>query len=175
MQDDPSPSRPDGPAPPAFARLVAALSLLAGAAVFGACSLVLALLGLGVPFLLAAPGVSALAGLALFAVLRDRVLRPFEALARGGADRLPPEFDALGRELRDARAQRSRLQEMDAAAAALRHNLRGALSPALMMADRLIAHADPAVQRAGEIVVRSIDRATALITATKRDPPPGGP
>ena len=62
-----------------------------------------------------------------------------------------------------------------AAAAALRHNLRGALSPALMMADRLIAHGDPAVQRAGEIVVRSIDRATALITATKRDLPPSGP
>ena len=96
---------------------------------------------------------------------------------------LPPPFvvdarppgPSVHREVRDARAQRSRMQEMDAAAAALRHNLRGALSPALMMADRLIAHGDPAVQRAGEIVVRSIDRATALITATKRDLPPSGP
>ena len=175
MQDNPPPPRPNGPAPPALARLVAVLSLLAVAVVFGACSLVLALLGLGVPFLLAAPGVSALAGLALFAVLRDRVLRPFGALARGGSDRLPPELDAISRELREARALQSRLQEMDDAAAVLRHNLRGALSPALMMADRLIAHKDPAVQRAGEIVVRSIDRATALIAATKRDLPPGSP
>ena len=64
---------------------------------------------------------------------------------------------------------------MDAATATLRHNLRGALSPALMMADRMAAHADPAVQRAGQIVVRSIERATALISATRRDPDPAPP
>ena len=186
MQADSSPSNPppsplpdpapDPVLPRPFARLVARLSLLAVAGVFGACSLVLALLGLGVPFLLAAPGVSALAGLALFAALRDRVARPLDALARGGSDGtlpdLPPSLAAIGRELRDARAQRSRLQETDAAAASLRHNLRGALSPALMMSDRLIAHEDPAVRRAGEIVARSIDRATTLISATRREPAP---
>ncbi len=170
MQVEQSPSDPDPPR--FFARLAVRVSILAGAGVFGACGLVLALLGLGVPFLLAAPGVSALAGLALFAVLRDRVARPLDALALGDLDRLPPGFDAIGRELRDARAQRSRVQESDAAVATLRHNLRGALSPALMMSDRLIAHEDPPVRRAGEIVARSIDRATALIAATRRDPAP---
>ena len=96
---------------------------------------------------------------------RERVLQL--VLTRG-----PVSAAEIGRELREAREQRSRLQGIDAAAAALRHNLRGALSPALMMADRLSAHEDPAVQRAGTIVVRSIDRATALIDATRQGPAP---
>jgi hypothetical protein len=50
----------------------------------------------------------------------------------------------------------------------LRHDIRGALSPALLTADRLLTHADPAVQRAGDIVVRAVERAAALLS----DPPP---
>ena len=80
MRVDPASPDPDRPAPRALARFVVVLSVVAVAAVFGACSLVLALLGLGVPFLLAALGVSALAGLALYATLRDRVLQPLDAL-----------------------------------------------------------------------------------------------
>ncbi len=49
----------------------------------------------------------------------------------------------------------------------LRHDIRGALSPALLTADRLLTHADPAVQRAGDIVVRAVERAAALLS----DPP----
>ena len=45
----------------------------------------------------------------------------------------------------------------------LRHDLRGALSPALLTADRLISHQDPKVRRAGEIMVKSVDRASALL------------
>ncbi len=45
----------------------------------------------------------------------------------------------------------------------LRHDLRGALSPALLTADRLISHADPKVRRAGEIIVKSVDRASTLL------------
>lgn len=172
MKVDAPSYRPDAPAPSGMARFAAGISVLAVAVVFGACSAVLALLGVGVPFLLAATGVAGLAGLALFAALRARVLRPIELLARGGAGSLPPELDAISRELQEARDRRTRLQELDASASALRHDLRGALSPALMMADRLAAHDDPAVQRAGEIVGRSIDRATALIAPTRRDPAP---
>jgi hypothetical protein len=50
----------------------------------------------------------------------------------------------------------------------LRHDIRGALSPALLTADRLLTHADPAVQRAGDIVVRAVERAAALLS----DPAP---
>ena len=50
----------------------------------------------------------------------------------------------------------------------LRHDIRGALSPALLTADRLLTHADPAVQRAGDIVVRAVERAATLLS----DPAP---
>jgi hypothetical protein len=47
-----------------------------------------------------------------------------------------------------------------ARAAELRHDLRGLLSPAMMVADRLIEHEDPAVRRAGEVVLRTVERIT---------------
>ncbi len=50
----------------------------------------------------------------------------------------------------------------------LRHDLRGALSPALLTADRLLTNSDPAVKRAGEIMVHAVERAAALMA----DPPP---
>ncbi len=47
---------------------------------------------------------------------------------------------------------------------ALRHDLRGILSPAMLIADRLLAHPDPAVQRAGDVINRTVERATARLT-----------
>jgi len=49
----------------------------------------------------------------------------------------------------------------------LRHDIRGALSPALLTADRLLANRDPAVQRAGDIIVRAVEKVSALLA----DPP----
>ena len=45
----------------------------------------------------------------------------------------------------------------------LRHDIRGALSPVLLVADRLVNHADPAVKRSGDIMVRTVERATSLL------------
>ncbi len=45
----------------------------------------------------------------------------------------------------------------------LRHDLRGALSPALLTADRLLANPDPSVKRAGQIMVQAIERASTLM------------
>jgi sensor domain CHASE-containing protein len=53
----------------------------------------------------------------------------------------------------------------------LRHDLRGALSPALLSADRLLASDDPATRHAGEIIVRAVDRATAMMDATRAASP----
>lgn len=131
------------------------LSALAVAVVFGACSTVLALMGVGVPFVLAALGVSVIAGGALCLVLQARGARQRESR--------PPAPEPLPDDRDQAVAQ-----QVNAATATLRHDLRGALSPALLMADRLTTNPDPAVQRAGEVVVRSIDRATALIA--RKDP-----
>jgi hypothetical protein len=64
---------------------------------------------------------------------------------------------------------------------ALRHDLRGILSPAMLIADRLQSHADPAVQRAGAVVMRTVERAAARLAETKEGqgalppgPKPGG-
>lgn len=127
------------------------ISALAVMAVFGACSAVLALMGVGVPFLLAALGLSVLAGGALYATLQAWVARQREM--QGSPDQEP---SAPG-------GDQALLAEVEAATTTLRHDLRGVLSPALLMADRLAGNPDPAVQRAGEVIVRSIDRATALI------------
>ena len=60
-----------------------------------------------------------------------------------------------------------RLAEMEAHTATLRHDIRGILSPALLTADRLLNHADPGVKRAGELMVRTVERTTARLAETK--------
>ncbi len=43
---------------------------------------------------------------------------------------------------------------------ALSHALRNALSPAMMVAESLSEHADPAVRRGAKIILASLDKAT---------------
>ncbi len=57
----------------------------------------------------------------------------------------------------------------------IRHDVRGALSPALLASDRLLASADPAVKRSAEIVVRSVDRAITLLADNPDANPPADP
>ncbi|GAC1347864.1 MAG: hypothetical protein NVSMB18_34280 [Acetobacteraceae bacterium] len=128
------------------------IGLVGGVAAFGAASAVLAALGLGVPFLLAALVAACGAGLLIQAVAGWAVrARP--------ASRLPvPPGPAL----------EGRIRLLEDSTAHLRHDLRGVLSPALMMADRLLRNEDPAIRRAGQAVVRSIERATTLLAENKR-------
>lgn len=120
---------------------------LGAALAFAAVFLSLALAGGGLPLWLAALIAAACVGL---------VLRAFD-LPRPGSSAASPEAEAL----------RARLDSYRAEVSALRHDLRGVLSPAMMMTDRLLSHEDPAVQRAGAAVVRSIERATALLASNK--------
>ena len=53
------------------------------------------------------------------------------------------------------------------ALSSLRHDLNGILSPALLIADRLAAHADPAVQKAAEVVATTVERAAARVAKAK--------
>lgn len=49
----------------------------------------------------------------------------------------------------------------------LGHELRNILGPAMMMAERVAEHPDPAMRHAGAIILDSLDRATSAIrTAT---------
>ncbi len=134
------------------------LSVLAGASAFGAIGALLALVGLGLPFVLAALLAATAAGLVQFAAQRRVQLRPGTPAPSRTEDELRMQLGAY----------RSHT-------AALRHDLRGVLSPALMVSDRLLNHADPAVQRAGTAVVRSIERATDLLANSKDLMQPGTP
>lgn len=134
------------------------LSFLAGVSAFGAIGAVLALVGLGLPFVLAALLAATAAGLVQFAAQRLAPLHPATAAPPRAEEELRMELGAYR-----------------AHTAALRHDLRGVLSPALMVSDRLLNHADPAVQRAGTAVVRSIERATALLANSKDSMQPGTP
>ncbi len=49
----------------------------------------------------------------------------------------------------------------------LRHDVRGMLAPALMVSDRLLAHPDPDVKRAGEVVARTVQRVTDRLAEDK--------
>ena len=61
------------------------------------------------------------------------------------------------------------LQNALAANSQLRHDIRGALSPALLVADRLTGHAEPGVVKAGNTVVRAVQRATEILEANKAE------
>ena len=123
--------------------------LVGAASAFGASGAVLALMGAGAPFLPAALGASACAGLVLYGLMRA------EAAAPGDA------------------AEQARIDALQMQMSSLRHDLRGALSPALIVSDRLIANADPTVRKAGETVARSVEQASALITPAETREPPG--
>ena len=128
------------------------LSILGAFAAFGAIGATLALVGVGVPFLPAALAMSVAVGLVQW--LAQRLIRRPRAV-------FAPASSA------DEAQLHQQLEEYRTHSAVLRHDLRGVLSPALMMSDRLLKHPDPAVQRAGTAVVRSIERATALLATSK--------
>lgn len=125
------------------------IPLIGAGSAFGASGVVLALMGIGAPFLVAALGASVCAGLLLYGVMP----RPGPAA------------------LSYASVQ-ARIDAIEARASSLRHDLRGALSPALIVSDRLAVSADPSVRKAGEAVIRSIERASALITASRAEDNP---
>lgn len=65
-----------------------------------------------------------------------------------------------------------RLADLEAATASLRHDVRGMLAPALLVTDRLLAHSDPKVVKAGETVVKAIRRAEQRLIETRPDDVP---
>ena len=85
------------------------------------------------------------------------------------------ELAALQRELRAALWRNARLAALGAAMSRASHDLRGILSPALLAAERLQSHEDQRVSRAGDVLVRAVERATALVRRTvefAREGPP---
>ncbi len=52
----------------------------------------------------------------------------------------------------------ARIGELEAGMSSLRHDIRGILSPAMLMADTICGHADPRVRRIGALVVDAVQR-----------------
>ena len=95
---------------------------------------------------------AAIGALATAAIYRSR-------LAANGS-----EFAAMRSSLDKAAVAEGKLAEMRSAASVLRHDLRGILSPALLSADRLANSQDAAVRKAADIVIRSVERASARLS-----------
>ena len=130
--------------PPRIQPGLTTLAVAGGLAAFAACGLSLALLGVGLPYALGAALSGVGAALLIYGLgrwLQARVPAP-----------LPVEDPAV-----------ARLATLEREMSTLRHELRGALSPALMVSDRLLKSEDPLIRRAGDTVVRSVERAAALI------------
>jgi len=99
---------------------------------------------------------------------RRRPVRDDEVSAAGR------ELAAMQRELRAALWRNARLAALGVAVAKVNHDLRGILSPALLTAERLQGHDDPRVRRAGDTLIRTVERAAELTRRSldfARDPP----
>ena len=68
----------------------------------------------------------------------------------------------------------SRIDALETLVSRTRHDLNGALTPALMVADRLRGSDDQAMKIAGEKIAASILRATDILKATRDLVPPRG-
>jgi signal transduction histidine kinase len=86
------------------------------------------------------------------------------------------ELGAMQYELRAALWRNARLAALGTVVAKVSHDLRGILTPALLVAERLELNPDPKVKRAGETLVLAVDRATDLVRRTldyaREGPPP---
>ena len=92
------------------------------------------------------------------------LLRPEpEAAARGA--------EALRAALEASKIASDQITALIEATARLRHDLNGILSPTLLTADHLLAHEDATVRRAGEIMVKTVERATTRLAETRDQAP----
>jgi signal transduction histidine kinase len=101
----------------------------------------------------------------------DVTILPDDEMAVAGR-----ELAAMQHELRTALWRNARLAGLGTVVAKVSHDLRGILTPALLSAERLQMHADPRVQRAGDVLAQAVDRAADLVRRTleyaREGPPP---
>jgi hypothetical protein len=60
----------------------------------------------------------------------------------------------------------ARIEELEKLVSALRHDLRGAITPAALIADRLRQNSDPAVQRSAARIAEVVERILVRLNAT---------
>jgi hypothetical protein len=60
----------------------------------------------------------------------------------------------------------ARVDELEKLVSALRHDLRGAITPAALIADRLRHNSDPAIQRSAARIAEVVERVLLRLNAT---------
>lgn len=132
--------------------------------------------------------VAAAAGVLLYGALTRALVRPLRRLTesitafRGDPERSAAfdfagagndeiavagrELAAMQRELRAALWRNARLAALGTSVAKISHDLRGILSPALLTAERLQMSKEASIKRAGDTLVRAVERATDLVRRT---------
>ena len=99
-------------------------------------------------------------GLAAFAVMSRMLARE-----RGVSRVLRAQRD-------EAAGAHVKLAELQGQISALRHDVRSILSPALLVADRLMSNQDAGIKRAGEVMIRTVERAVSRLAETRIDQHP---
>jgi hypothetical protein len=66
----------------------------------------------------------------------------------------------------------SRVDQLEKLVSSLRHDIRGAITPVSLMADRLKLNGDLAIQRSGTIIDEAIARILRTLNATYEQVPP---
>jgi signal transduction histidine kinase len=103
---------------------------------------------------------------------------PLEAVVPVRSDEIgvaEREFGLMRREVRRALKQKERLAALGTAVNKINHDLRGVLSTARLVADRLTGSGDPDVRKAAPALVKALDRAVDLCSDTlnfTREGPP---
>jgi hypothetical protein len=72
----------------------------------------------------------------------------------------------------------ARIEQLEGLVSGLRHDIRGLITPASLIADRLRLSTDPAIQRSANMMTRVVERIVARLNATYEQVPPrdkGGP
>jgi hypothetical protein len=67
-----------------------------------------------------------------------------------------------------------RVKELEKLVSSLRHELRGVITPAVLIADRLLLNNDPAVLHSGTILTKMVERILEILDGTYEVVPPLG-
>src|SRR5580692_8243705 len=65
-----------------------------------------------------------------------------------------------------------RVEQLENLVRTLRHDLRGLITPPLLIADRLTMNSDPAIQRSGIVIATAVERILFRLNATYDLVPP---
>jgi hypothetical protein len=65
-----------------------------------------------------------------------------------------------------------RVEQLEKLVSTLRHDLRGLITPPLLIADRLKMNSDPAIQRSGIVIATAVERILFRLNATYDLVPP---